>query len=71
MFWTPSRGRMRLMASLMYGTGMRVMECVRLRVQDIDFGFEQITVRRGKGDKDRVVPLPMKLAAIEDASCRA
>ncbi|MGB5454331.1 MAG: integron integrase [Sedimenticolaceae bacterium] len=54
-------GRMRLMASLMYGTGMRVMECVRLRVQDIDFGFEQITVRRGKGDKDRVVPLPMRL----------
>jgi integron integrase len=40
---------------------MRVMECVRLRVQDIDFGFEQITVRRGKGDKDRVVPLPMRL----------
>ena len=55
------RGRMRLMASLMYGTGMRVMECVRLRVQDIDFGFSQITVRSGKGGKDRVVPLPDKL----------
>ncbi|WP_078118457.1 integron integrase [Thiosocius teredinicola] len=54
-------GRTLLMASLMYGTGMRVMECVRLRVQDIDFGYKQITVRRGKGDKDRVVPLPMKL----------
>ena len=54
-------GRTRLMAALMYGTGMRVMECVRLRVQDLDFGFSQITVRSGKGDKDRVVPLPAKL----------
>lgn len=54
-------GRTRLMAALMYGTGMRVMECVRLRVQDIDFGFRQITVRSGKGDQDRVVPLPEKL----------
>ncbi len=55
------QGRPRLMASLMYGTGMRVMECVRLRVQDIDFAFHQITVRAGKGGKDRVVPLPQKL----------
>lgn len=54
-------GCRRLMTALMYGTGMRVMECVRLRVQDIDFGFSQITVRSGKGDKDRVVPLPTKL----------
>jgi integron integrase len=55
------QGRPQLMASLMYGTGMRVMECVRLRVQDIDFAFHQITVRAGKGGKDRVVPLPQKL----------
>ena len=54
-------GRTRLMAALMYGTGMRVMECVRLRVQDVDFGFSQVTVRNGKGGKDRVVPLPAKL----------
>lgn len=54
-------GRAKLMASLMYGTGMRVMECVRLRVQDIDFDYCQITVRAGKGNKDRVVPLPEKL----------
>lgn len=54
-------GRSKLMASLMYGTGMRVMECVRLRVQDIDFDYLQITVRSGKGGKDRVVPLPAKL----------
>ena len=54
-------GRTRLMAALMYGTGMRLMECVRLRVTDIDFGFSQITVRDGKGGKDRVVPLPERL----------
>ncbi len=50
----------RLMMGLMYGTGMRLMECVRLRVKDIDFDYSQITVREGKGDKDRVVPLPDK-----------
>ena len=49
-----------LMAGLMYGTGMRLMECVRLRVKDIDFGYRQITVRFGKGNKDRHVPLPEK-----------
>ncbi len=38
------------------------MECVRLRVQDLDFGYQQIVVRNGKGGKDRVVPLPEKLA---------
>ncbi len=55
-------GTHRLMASLMYGTGMRLMECMRLRVQDLDFGYKQIVVRNGKGGKDRVVPLPEKLA---------
>jgi integron integrase len=55
-------GTQRLMAALMYGTGMRLMDCVRLRVQDIDFGYRQITVRNGKGGKDRVVPLPDRLA---------
>jgi len=50
-----------LMARLMYGTGMRLMECVRLRVMDIDFDYQQIQVRNGKGYKDRVVPLPEKL----------
>ena len=54
----------KLMASLMYGTGMRLMECIRLRVQDIDFDYRQITVRQGKGNKDRVVPLPDKLAPL-------
>lgn len=55
-------GRHLLLASLLYGSGMRLLECVRLRVQDIDFGCRQITVRGGKGRKDRVVPLPVTLA---------
>ncbi|MEK7281279.1 MAG: phage integrase N-terminal SAM-like domain-containing protein, partial [Chloroflexota bacterium] len=54
-------GTTRLMANLLYGTGMRLMECVRLRVKDIDFGYSQITVRDGKGQKDRVTVLPTVL----------
>ncbi|MDX8409806.1 MAG: integron integrase [Mariprofundales bacterium] len=50
-----------LMARLLYGTGMRLMECVRLRVQDIDFAYHEIAVRNAKGHKDRVVPLPERL----------
>jgi integron integrase len=50
-----------LMASLLYGSGLRVMECVRLRVKDIDFGYQQITVRDGKGEKDRRTMLPHSL----------
>jgi integron integrase len=50
-----------LAAALMYGSGLRLMECLRLRVKDIDFSYQQILVRSGKGDKDRVVPLPAKL----------
>ena len=46
-----------LIASIMYGAGLRLMECVRLRVMDVDFDFMQIVVREGKGKKDRVVPL--------------
>ena len=50
-----------LVVSLLYGAGLRIMEAIRLRVQDIDFGFNQIIVRDGKGNKERVVPLPAKL----------
>jgi integron integrase len=50
-----------LMARLMYGTGMRLMECMRLRIKDIDFKYAQIVVRDAKGSKDRVVPLPEAL----------
>ena len=51
-------GLHRDMAALLYGTGMRLMECIRLRVQDVDFGRGQVIVRHGKGGKDRAVPLP-------------
>ncbi len=54
-------GQGRLMAELMYGSGLRVMECVRLRIKDVDFGNRYIVVRSGKGDKDRRVPLPKKV----------
>jgi integron integrase len=54
-------GTFALMARLMYGTGMRLMECVRLRVADVDFGQQLIVVRDGKGAKDRIVPLPQRL----------
>ncbi len=50
-----------LMGALLYGTGMRLMDCIRLRVLDIDFEYGQIIVREGKGNKDRVVPLPKRL----------
>ncbi len=58
---TRMTGRYWLMASLMYGTGLRVAECLRLRVQDLDFGYRQVVVRSGKGGKDRFVPLPDSL----------
>ena len=51
-------GRNRLLLQLLYGTGMRLMELVRLRVQDIDFEGNKIFIRAGKGDKDRVTVLP-------------
>jgi len=47
-----------LVATILYGTGMRLMECLRLRVKDIEFGRNQIIVREAKGDRDRRVPLP-------------
>ena len=46
------------MARLLYGSGLRLMECVRLRIKDIDFHYKTITVRNGKGGKDRVTMLP-------------
>jgi len=52
-----------LIASLLYGAGLRVMECLRLRVKDVGLGYRQILVRDGKGEKDRVTMMPDKLAA--------
>src|SRR6201993_1770402 len=55
-------GTPKLMAGLLYGSGLRLMECVRLRIKDVDFELAQITVRDAKGGKDRVTMLPMNLA---------
>jgi integron integrase len=54
-------GTHQLMAQLLYGSGLRLMECVRLRVKDVDFAQRQIVVRDGKGQKDRVTMLPASL----------
>jgi integron integrase len=52
-----------LIASLLYGSGLRLTECLRLRVQDLDFARLELTVRDGKGSKDRVTMLPQSLTA--------
>jgi integron integrase len=52
------QGSVWIMAAMMYGCGLRLMECCQLRVQDIDFDRRTVLVRAGKGDKDRYVPLP-------------
>jgi integron integrase len=54
-------GQAGLIVRLLYGSGLRVTEAVRLRVLDVDFGYKQITVRGGKGNKDRVTTFPAKL----------
>ncbi len=55
------RGTKWLMASLLYGAGLRLRECLKLRVKDVDFGYRHIVVRDGKGAKDRVTLLPAPL----------
>jgi integron integrase len=52
----------KLMAGLLYGCGLRLMECLRLRIQDVDFGYRRILIRNAKGGKDRIVPLPARLS---------
>ena len=59
----PLKGVPRLMAYLLYGAGLRLLECCQLRVQDLDFGANQIVVRSGKGDKDRATMLPAAVKA--------
>ncbi len=56
------KGVPKIMAGLLYGSGLRLMECVRLRVKDIDFAYAQIAVRDAKGGKDRITMLPLNLA---------
>lgn len=60
-------GLPRLMAILLYGAGLRLLECCRLRVQDVDFAKNQIVIRGGKGGKDRVTMLP---AVVKNALAR-
>lgn len=65
-------GRNALIAGLFYGSGLRLLDALRLRVKDVDFSASQLVIRDGKGGKDRVALLPLKLqpglhAAIEDA----
>ena len=61
------RGPVWLMASLMYGSGLRLLECVELRVKDLNFDGGELTIRDGKGGKDRVTMLPasMKVALLD------
>jgi integron integrase len=54
-------GTVKLIVAMMYGTGMRISEVLRLRVKDIDFEMNEIVVRDGKGEKDRITLLPQKL----------
>jgi integron integrase len=54
------KGTHALMAGLLYGSGLRLMECVRLRIKDVDLGQNQIVVREGKGQKDRITMLPTR-----------
>jgi integron integrase len=56
-------GTDQLLGRLLYGTGMRLLEALRLRVKDVDFGLNQVTIREGKGDKDRVTVLPRSVHA--------
>jgi integron integrase len=57
-------GTPKLVTTLLYGSGMRLLECLRLRVKDVDFGRNQILVRDAKGGRDRIVPLPMVVRAV-------
>ena len=57
------RGTPRLVAMLLYGSGMRLLECLRLRVKDVEYAENRIVVRDAKGHRDRVVPLPIVLRA--------
>ena len=61
------RGTFWLMGALMYGAGLRVLECCRLRVKDLDFARGELTVRDGKGSKDRVTVLPGRLIPLLEA----
>ncbi len=54
-------GIYKIMVTLLYGSGLRLNECLQLRIKDIDFDYEQLTIRNGKGDKDRTSVLPQSI----------
>lgn len=54
-------GTKRLQATLLYGSGLRLIECLRLRIKDLDLARRQVSVRQGKGRRDRMAPLPRRL----------
>lgn len=56
------QGTMKLMAGLLYGSGLRLMECARLRVKDVDLAYLRVTVRDPKGGKERLTMLPLQVA---------
>ena len=60
----PMRGEHRLVAQLLYGTGMRLMDGLRLRVKDVGFANRAVIVRHGKGGKDRVLMLPQSFVPV-------
>jgi integrase len=61
LIFAPMEGTHILIARLLYGTGMRLMEGAQLRIKDIDFQRREITIRQGKGGKDRLTLLPLSL----------
>ncbi len=60
-------GTHRLIAAVLYGSGMRLLEGLRLRIKDVDFSYRQITIRNGKGAKDRITLLPTSLQSALEA----
>ena len=64
-------GTNRLMGQLLYGAGLRLMECLRLRIKDVDVGRRELRIREGKGDKDRVTVLPGRLVPMVVAQIEA
>jgi integrase len=66
-----TRGTSGLVLRLLYGTGMRILECLRLRVKDVEFARREIVVREGKGLRDRVTMLPESSATNSPAICGA
>ena len=63
-------GLLQIVVKILYGSGLRITEAVRLRVQDVDFDYKQITLRSGKGDKDRVTTLLHGFDAVAEQSSR-